>query len=159
MGRHNVCCEEKLWEPHLLLLVLVTIITIPIFLLLFLVLLFTLLLRLGLCLLILRNDVGAQLMRHIDHLLRTTRGTFVKDNTGFDFVLRLWQAAVGTKDKAFDVFVHQLLQDNIGVMTIHNGPIGFGIVGSLRTQLATEKLGMYTEIRTIAERGHVDGMQ
>ncbi len=118
-------------KAHLLFFFFTTVIAISIFLLLLLVLLFALLLRVSLSLLVLRNDIGAQFVCHVHHFLRTTGSTFVKDYTGFDFVFRLRQAAVGTKYEAFDILVNQLLQDTVGVVTIDNGPIGFGIVGRL----------------------------
>ena len=57
-----------------------------------------------------------------------------------NFVICLGKAAVGTEDEQFDVLVHHILQYLVGMMTIDNGPVGFGIIGGLRTQLSSKEL-------------------
>jgi len=57
-----------------------------------------------------------------------------------DLVLRLGEAAVGTYHEELDVLVHHLLKDGVGVVAVHDGPVGLGVVGGLGAQLAPEEL-------------------
>ena len=98
------------------------------------------LLLLGLGLLILSQDVGAELVIHIDHLLGAARHALVVDAAGLDLVVSLWQSALRTKDEYVDVTLHGALQDRVGVRTVDDGPICVGVVGGLSSELAAEEL-------------------
>mmetsp|Transcript_11641 Transcript_11641/g.24678 ORF Transcript_11641/g.24678 Transcript_11641/m.24678 type:complete len:388 (+) Transcript_11641:171-1334(+) len=127
-----------------------------IFLLLFFVFLFVLasLLRILLLLLILRKNVSGEFMAHIHHLLRAACHALVIDAARFDFVFSFRQAAVRAQDKKFDVLVHQLLENCIGVGAVHNGTIAVRVVGCLTAELASKELVHFAGV-AFQTQGHV----
>mmetsp|Transcript_9366 Transcript_9366/g.21792 ORF Transcript_9366/g.21792 Transcript_9366/m.21792 type:complete len:300 (-) Transcript_9366:223-1122(-) len=123
----------------LLLLVLILFVTVVLFLVLLLVLL-ALLLGVGFSFLVLSKDVGAEFVAHIDHFFGSTSGTLLINTSRLNFVFSLGKTAVGTEHERLDVLVHQVLQDLVGVVTIHNCTVRLGVVRRLRPQLAAKEL-------------------
>lgn len=142
----------------LFLLILITpvlVLVLLVFLVLLLVLLILLVLSLFaflLGLLVLRQDVRSELVAHIDHLLRTARGTLVVDHLILDLVLCLWQMTVGTAHKLVNVPVDQILQDLVRVGSVHHSTVRVGVVRRLRSQFTTKELGHLTGLPVQTER-------
>ena len=108
---------------------------------------------LRLCLFILGQNVGAKLVVHIDHFLAAARHALVIDTAGLDLVVGLRKAAVRTKDEDVDVTLDGGLEDGIGVSTVDDGPVGGGVVGGLRAELAAEE---FVDLARFAVEGKGD---